>query len=212
MNVSYCDREDLVFVKADIGQYDRKSAIQSWVTSAGIVRKSANVGQAVSMVYRDGLELGSAQANSGAVDADGEWYYDDGNDILWLASTENPTTNHVTEIGTEVQTLQNEAIKRASDFIRAYVNKSILPRKGVNQTDATGDTYEEIITRSCAILAVSYLLRPQDRELADYYEKRVIDNETGMGFLDRVKRGEIKEWGRVLFLLLRRTHQALVLL
>ena len=55
-------------------------------------------------------------------------------------------------------------------------------------------TYEEIITRSCAILAVSYLIKPHDRDLSDYYEKQVVDKETGMGFLDRIKRGEIKLW------------------
>jgi len=194
MNTSYCDREDLVFAKADIGQYDRKSVIQSFVTYSGIVRRSANVGQAVSMVYRDGLELGDAQANSGAVDSDGEWYYDENADLLWLASTQNPVTNHTIEIGIDIKTLQNEAIARASDFIRAYVNKPILPRKGTNQTDATADTYEEIITRSCAFLAVSYLVSPRSREQGDYYESRVINPETGMGYLDRVKRGEIKLW------------------
>ena len=194
VSTSYCDREDLAFVKGDIGQYDRKSSIQNWVTSSGIIRKSAYVGQPVSMVYRDGLELGSAQASSGAVDTDGEWYYDSDEDVLWVASSNNPAVACVIEIGTDVATLQNEAIKRASDFIRSYVNKTILARSGTNQADATGDTYEEIITRSCAILAVSYLIKPHDRDLSDYYEKQVVDKETGMGFLDRIKRGEIKLW------------------
>ena len=194
MNVMYCNREDLVFVKADIGQYDRKAVIQNWVTSSGIIRKSSNVGQAVSMVYRDGLELGSAQASSGAVDSDGEWFYDNDADLLWLASTQNPTTNHTTEVGIDVKTLQEESIKRASDFIRAYINKPILPRKGTNQADATGDTYEEIITRCCAMLAVAYLVRGRDRELADYYESQVIDKIAGQGYLDKLKRGDVKLW------------------
>ena len=136
VSTSYCDREDLAFVKGDIGQYDRKSSIQNWVTSSGIIRKSANVGQPVSMVYRDGLELGSAQASSGAVDTDGEWYYDSDEDVLWVASSNNPAVACVIEIGTDVATLQNEAIKRASDFIRSYVNKTILARSGTNQADA----------------------------------------------------------------------------
>jgi len=194
MNVMYCDRSDLVFIKADIGSYDRKAVIQNWITSSGIVRKSANIGQAISVLYRDGLELGSTEANSGAVSDDGEWYYDENADVVWLASTQNPATNHVIEMGIDIKTLQEDAIQRSSDFIRAYINKPIMPRKGTSQADATGGAYEEIINRSCAILSASYLIRATNPEVANELEKQVIDNETGMGYLDRIKRGEIKLW------------------
>jgi hypothetical protein len=194
MNAKYCTRSDLVFIKADIGQYDRKASIQSCVTSSGDLRKSANIGQTISMLYRDGIELGSAQSSQGDVDSDGEWYYDSDADLLWLYSSLNPAVACVIELGIDITTLQNEAISRASDFIRAYINKTVLPRKGTNQADATASTYEEIITRSSAILAVSYLVRGRDRDLADYYEKQVVDKETGMGYLDRIKRGDIKLW------------------
>ena len=128
MNVKYCNRSDLVFIKGDIGQYDRKATIQNWITSSGSVRKSANIGQPISVLYRDGIELGSAQTSSGAVDSDGEWYYDNDADILWLHSNLNPSVACVVEMGIDVTELQNEAIARASDFIRAYINKSILPQ------------------------------------------------------------------------------------
>ena len=194
MNASYCNREDLVFAKGDIGQYDRKAAIQNWVTHSGIVRKASSVGQKVSMVYRDGLELGSAQSSLSDLNDDGEWYYDESADILYVASSSNLAVANVVEIGIDVATLQNEAIARASDFIRSYVNKPILPRKGTNQADATGDTYEEIITRSCALLAVSFLVKPHNHELGEQFEMQVIDRDSGQGYLDRVKRGEIKLW------------------
>ena len=194
MNASYCSRADLVFIKGDIGQYNNKMTVQNWVTDSGSLRKSANIGQVVSMVYRDGLELGDAQANQGAVDSDGEWYYDELADILWLYSTHNPVTNHNLEVGTDIKTLQEESIKRASDFIRAYVNKPVLPRMGTGQADATGDAYEEIITRCTAYLAVSYLIRNSSPDLADDYEFRVCSPDSSTGYLDRVKKGEIKLW------------------
>lgn len=194
MSTSYCNRADLTFVKADIGQYDGKMSLQNWVTHSGSLRKSANVGQTVSMLFRDGIELGTAQSSQGDVDADGEWYYDEDNDILWLYSTANPATAHHVEAGTDIGTLQNEAIKRASDFVRAFINKPILPRTGTGQADATGDTYEEIITRSTAMLAVSYLIRSSNPDVADDFEFKACNPETGTGYLDRVKRGEIKLW------------------
>ena len=195
MSVSYCTRQDLLFIKSDIGNYDRKMSLTQWTTYSGNVRSSANVGQYVGMLYRDGIELGSPQANVNSLSNDGHWYYSEDDDRLFLYSLSLPTSVHTVEVSWgDVKELQEEAIKRASDYIRAYLNKSIMPRKGTFSADATGDTYEEIIVRSTAMLAVSYLTRNVSPEYADDLEARVIDRETQMGLLDRVKRGEIKLW------------------
>lgn len=194
MNSSYCSREDLTFIKADIGNYDGKAVIQNWVAHSGNLWKSANVGQYVEMVFRDGLELGSAQSQQSDVDADGEWFFSETDDILWLFSTTSPATVNNIEIGRDAKTYQEESIKRASDFLRSYINKPVMARTGTGQADATGDTYEEIINRCTSILAVSYLIRGVDTQLADYYEQQVVNTETGQGYADRIKRGEIKLW------------------
>ena len=194
MNTSYCTREDLTFVKADIGNYDGKAVVKNWVTHSTNLYKSASVGQYIEMVYRDGIELGSAQSQQSDVTSDGEWYYSETEDILWLYSNTSPATVSNVEIGRDVKNYQEEAIKRASDFIRAYINKPIMARTGTGQADATGDTYEEIINRITSILAVSYLIRGVDTALADYYEMQVVNKETGQGYADRIKRGEIKLW------------------
>ena len=194
MTVSYCTREDLTFVKADIGNYDGKAIVKNWIAHSGDLWKSPAIGQYVEMVYRDGIELGSAQSAVGDLNTDGEWYFSETDDILWLYSNTSPSTVSNVEIGRDAKTYQEEAIKRASDFLRAYINKPIMPRTGTNQADATGDTYEEIINRCASILAVSYLIRGVDTALADYYEMQVVNKETGQGYADRIKRGEIKLW------------------
>ena len=194
MNTSYCTREDLTFIKSDIGNYDNKAVIQSWKAHSTNLYKSANVGQYVEMLYRDGFELGTAQSQQSDVDADGEWFYSETEDLLWLFSTTSPVTVNTVEIGRDVKTMQEESIKRASDFLRAYINKPIMARSGTGQADATGDTYEEIINRCTSILAVAYLVRGANTELADYYEQQVVNTETGQGYADRIKRGEIKLW------------------
>ena len=193
-STSFASRSDLSFYKPDIGQYDRKAVIKNWVTVSGSLRKSANVGQPVEMLYRDGIELGSAQANSGAVDSDGEWFYSETDDLLWLQSNLNPSVATVIEIGLDVKTSQDLAISKASDFIRAYCNKPITPRKGTYQADASGHAYEEIVQRATSLLAVSYLIRGIDEELADYYESKVYNPETDQGICDRIRKGEIKLW------------------
>lgn len=194
MTTSYCTREDLTFVKSDIGNYDGKAVIQGWVEHSSNLYKTANVGQYIEMLYRDGIELGSAQSQQSDVNADGEWYYSETEDLLWLYSTTSPATVSNIEVGRDVKTYQEEAIKRASDFLRAYINKPIMARTGTGQADATGDTYEEIINRCTSILAVAYLVRGANTELADYYEQQVVNTETGQGYADRIKRGEVKLW------------------
>ena len=193
-SVKFASRSDLSFYKPDIGQYDRKATVQNWVTVSGIVRKSANVGQPISVLYRDGEELGSAQSSAGAVDTDGEWHYDLDTDLLTLASSNNPAVACVIEVGLDVKTAQDLAISKASDFIRAYIDKPITPRKGTHQADASGHTYEEIIQRATCLLAISYLLRGIDDEQSDYYESKVYDIETGEGIADRIKKGCISLW------------------
>lgn len=195
MSVSYCTRQDLLFIKSDIGNYDRKMTLTNWTTYSGSVRSSANVGQYVGMLYRDGIELGSPQADLNSLDQDGEWFYSEADDRLFLYSINIPTLGHTVEVSWgDVTELQTESIKRASDLVRAYLGKNIMPRKGTFSQDATGDTYEEIIVRSTAMLAVAYLTRNISPEYADDLESRVIDRETQMGLLDRVKRGEIRLW------------------
>lgn len=280
MSVSYCDRADLLFVKPNIGNYQKKQLILGWSSLGNNFYRSDATGY-IDQLYKDGQELGASITESGisytdtGVDTDeaisqsdtsiltdtngatfidkgyfikidnekmlvtqytgstitverglfgteqtehtinadiyflnknhpstsdysrlneaNEWLYDPDTDSIFLYSTSNPETTMNIESGVDFKTMQNEAIKRASDFIRAYINKPILPRKGTNSADATGDTYEEIITRSTAYLSVSYLLRGENDEEADYYESKALNPEK-TGWLDMVKSGDIKLW------------------
>ena len=276
MSVSYCDRADLLFVKPNVGNYQKKNLILGWTSLGDSLSRSDATGY-IDTLYKDGKELGATVSESAVTYADAgvntdetfavgdttltlessggddsdivagqfirleetgekmliiaesgddltvarglfdtsqvqqsggadvyvgggllldqsnEWIYDAYTDALFMYSSTDPETTMNVESGTDFKTLQNEAIKRASDFIRAYINKPILPRKGTKSADATGDTYEEIITRSTAYLSVSYLLRGEDDEEADYYEAKALNPEK-TGWLDMVKSGDIKLW------------------
>ena len=276
MSVSYCDRADLLFVKPNVGNYQKKNLILGWTSLGNSLYRSDATGY-IDTLYKDGKELGATVSESAVTYADAgvntdetfaegdttltlesgggadndivvgqfirlassgekmliiaesgddltvvrglfdtsqtqqstnadvyvgggllldqanEWTYDAYTDALFMYSSTDPETTMNVESGTDFKTLQNEAIKRASDFIRAYINKPILPRKGTKSADATGDTYEEIITRSTAYLSVSYLLRGEDDEEADYYEAKALNPEK-TGWLDMVKSGDIKLW------------------
>ena len=276
MSVSYCDRADLLFVKPNVGNYQKKNLILGWTSLGNSLYRSDATGY-IDTLYKDGKELGATVSESAVTYADAgvntdetfavgdttltlessggddsdivagqfirleetgekmliiaesgddltvarglfdtsqvqqsggadvyvgggllldqsnEWIYDAYTDALFMYSSTDPETTMNVESGTDFKTMQNEAIKRASDFIRAYINKPILPRKGTKSADATGDTYEEIITRSTAYLSVSYLLRGEDDEEADYYEAKALNPEK-TGWLDMVKSGDIKLW------------------
>jgi len=59
---------------------------------------------------------------------------------------------------------------------------------------ATARDYEDIIIRCNAILACAYLVRPYDPDRADEIESQAYDREEELGYLDKIKRGEIRMW------------------
>jgi hypothetical protein len=195
---NYCNTTtDLTFVEPDIDQFDQKRVLrQSWQVDSGSRYVLYNAGY-TDQLFADGQDLGSAQASSGAVDTNGEWYYDSDTDALYYYDDTTAPNSRVMEAGRDWATLKTQAVNRASDFVRTYINKPIYPRKGTGVQSESARDYEDIIVRSTAILAVSYLIRPYDKERADEIERVAYDPESKNGYLDLIKDGRIALWNEV---------------
>lgn len=150
-----------------------------------------NVGY-VDLVFRDGVDLGAAQATAGAVDGnvDGEWYYDAATDRLYLASISNPDTSHLVEAGRDWAVLKTEAVNFASEMVRALAGKPILPLTGTGVQGEAARDYEAVIVDSTAALAVARIIRPYDFERAAQIASTVTNAEN-TGWLDKVRRGDV---------------------
>jgi len=189
--VAYCTENDVQSILPNIADYDRKRIIGNWSTYSGSTYQSGSTGS-VDMLYRDGLELGAAQSSLGDLNTDGEWFYDSSADVCYLYSTNDPATSHVIEGGKDYSTIMTEAINRASEMVDSIVGKPIYPKKGVGYQGQTTRDYDEVIILSTAGLTASLLVRPFDKDLADEIEGRWNNEETGLGMLQLIRRGDVK--------------------
>ncbi len=187
---------DLEFVIPDIQQFDRKIVLSGWLVYGSNIYYAGSTGT-VDTLFRDQFDLGDAEANLGALTEDGEWFYDSDTDVCYLYSLNNPLTHHTMEGGRNFTNLKNEAINRATEFVRSYINKPIYKRTGTGVQSPTARDYEDVVIRGTAILAASMMLMPYDPDRAMTLEKLVFDREEGTGYLDMIKRGEIRLWHEV---------------
>ena len=191
--VAYCNANDLQALLPSIGEYDRKFVVTGWAAEGtSNVYQCASVGD-VSLLYRDGIELTSEAnlSNLKANENNGEYFYDSALDIVYLFSTTSPITAHIMEKGKDFSDVQDEAINRASELVRSIVGKPIYPKKGTGYQDESLRDYDEVIILSTAGIAVSMMVSPYDRELANEIEKKYNDPETGLGYLQLIRSGEM---------------------
>ncbi|QDP47839.1 MAG: hypothetical protein Unbinned400contig1004_8 [Prokaryotic dsDNA virus sp.] len=189
---------DLEFVVPDIQAFDRKIPITGWIHHGDNVFKAGSTGT-VDTLFRDNFDLGDAQSSLSDVDTDGEWFYDTSTDTTYVHSSNNPMTHHIVEGGRDYSELKTEAIKRGAEFIRSYLGKPIYKRRGVGVQGSTTRDFEDIIIRCNAIIACAYLVRPYDPDRAEEIEKHAYDIDEESGYLDKIKRGEIRLWNETDF-------------
>lgn len=183
---------DLISVLPSLEKYDQKKLITDWAVHSGSVYYAQS--GYVSMLYQNGKELGSAESALIDVNANNEWYYDSSADITYLYNDANSPNEDRVESGVDWETLKERVNEEQAERIRSYLNRPILPRKGVGTKSASEREWDWIIIRSNALLTVSELIRPHDQELSEFLEKKVIDPEFEFGLLDRLKKGDYKLW------------------
>ena len=187
--------DDLQVVEPNLNSYNVRRALEGFIQSSGIVYTVGGTGY-VSQLFRDGAELGSAQASSGAVDSDSEWHYAEDTDLLTVASALDPATEHFYEAGLDWRTTKTTAVNSASSFVREFLNKPIRKFSGDEGTEE-GDSYQDIIVKCVSHLAVASIIKPYDFEKAMRIESVAYNEETNQGLLNLIKAGEIPLWDEV---------------
>ena len=197
---TYCnDTTDLWEVDPDIEVHDQKREIMGWVNTTGNYYVANDVG-VISALFADGEDLGNPEATLVAVNAEGEWFYDEDSDRVTYYSETSPITISM-QGGENWDTLKNRAIQRASEVVRSFINRSIPSRSGTGQQTADSRNYDWVITHSTAIIAVSLLMR--NKTMARELRKEAINPSwpdevgEGPGWLDMVKQGKIKLWNEI---------------
>ncbi len=187
-DVSYCVEADLRTILPNIADYDKKRVVSGWSSDSALVdRYKAGSTGTIDVLYKDGLELGTAESSLANVTSDDKWYYDSAADAVYYFNDGDDPNGLNVESGTDWATLVASAISKSSEITRAIVGKPIFKHRYGTRN------YDEVIVSGAAAMAVGRLVRPHDGDLADRLER--VYNYTGdefpKGMLQEVRDGKI---------------------
>ena len=202
-NFKYASISDLKKYFNRVNDFDSKLQIFPTLTSGNLhlFRDSGYV----DTLFLNGEELAAAQSTSGAVDSNGEWFYNENtNQVEYYNSSYSSTTinEQVFESGVDFTTFLNQALVDASLELHNYLDaRYSTPLEKNYQIDTdTLDTsigvsgsYDPIIIKTVCYIATANLIRAKEgaSEEADYYHS-LVTNPERTGLVDKLNDGIFK--------------------
>ena len=199
----YAGITDLTKYFNRVNDFDSKVQIYPTLTSGNLhlFRDSGYV----NTLFVNGEELAAAQSTSGAVDTNGEWFYNSAtNQVEYYNSNYSSTTinEQMFEAGLDFSTFLDQSLVDASLELHNYLDRRYstpLPKNNQIDTGTTIQTdnliaeYDPIIIKSVCYIAASNLIRAKEgaSEEADYYYA-LVTNPERTGIVDKLNDGLYK--------------------
>ena len=196
----YASISDLSNYFNKMGDFDSKIQIFPTLTSGSLhlFRDSGYV----DTLFINGEEQAAAQGTSGAVDSNGEWFYNSAtNQVEYYNSNYSSTTihNQIFEVGKDFTDYLNQQLVNASMELNNLLDSRYptpLPKNTqISESAASGLTaeYDALIIKATCYISASNLIRSKDpmSEEADYYYN-LVTNAERTGITDRLNAGEFK--------------------
>jgi hypothetical protein len=162
--MAYCTDRDLKDIYPSLDEFDTKTPLYGWVVHSSNLYRADNSGL-VTQLFANGQDLGSAQANSGEVNSNGEWFYESSLDATYYYNSATNPNDMLMESGDDWVTLKTRYISNAEKYLDSRLDGR-LPRKQFKDKDGN---YDYILVRTTALLACSFLIRASQptSEIAD---------------------------------------------
>ncbi|MAH45225.1 hypothetical protein CMI37_05315 [Candidatus Pacearchaeota archaeon] len=195
----YANQSDLEMYYPSYSQFDTKHQVFGWITTGTSNLYLARNTGLVTLLFADGEDLGDAEANSGVVNVNGEWYYDSALDTTYYFNDASSPADLVMEAGIDNATYFDQMLVNASMELNNLLDRRYAtPIPKYTQYDAntthisSAPEYDAIIIKSTCYLCAANLLRTNNnQEDADYYNN-LVSNMDGSGLIDRLNKGEYK--------------------
>ena len=158
-NIQYCTHRDIKDTYPAINDSgDAKRPIYGWETTGTSNLYLARDAGLVTQLFADGEDLGDAEANSGVVDTNGEWYYDSNLDTVYYFNSSTNPVDMLMESGDDYATLITRVAKRASRMIDSKIGYRVTD----TQIKDREGNYPDIIVRAASLQSVILLLTSED--------------------------------------------------
>ena len=192
---SYCNITTDLQAIADVAVFDRKRVLpNNWVESGTTSLYYLHNAGFCSAIFMDGAEQTPVSDTPNAM---GEWEYQASADRLDMfigGSSVADMNSRNWEESEDWATLKQKAVDESADEMRSYLNRPIYPIKNSTYQGAAERNYDFILVRINAILAVSNLALRTNPERAAEIRALAINDETGQGLLDKLRRHEYALW------------------
>ena len=113
----YCTHKELKRVFPQIDEFDTKSPIYGWEGSGTTNQYIARDSGLVTLLFANGEDLGAAEANSGAVTTNGEWFYDSTTDAVYYFNSVSNPNDLLMEAGEDFATMVTQFRTDASRYL-----------------------------------------------------------------------------------------------
>jgi hypothetical protein len=194
--MTYCVVADLQKYVSTIDSYDLKVELADFeFQSLGSDVFQLDDSGSVIIAYRNGVDLGAAAANVGAVSSDGDWFYDAALDrfTIKLGASDSPTDADIRlqrapETWADAKTY---AVQLGQSKVEQELDERFprpLPKVADNPT---GDDYDQAVVELNALYACVHLIKSSGSDDWLAVQNRIF-NEQETGILDRLNAGEIK--------------------
>ncbi len=200
-NFRYASVSDLTKYFNRVNDFDSKVQIFPTLTSGNLhlFRDSGYVSQ----LFVNGEELAAAQSTSGAVDSNGEWFYNsETNQVEYYNSNYSSTTinEQVFEAGVDFTAFLEQTLTDASLELHNYLDmRYSTPLEKAKQIDtdtatvSVAEEFDPIIIKATCYIATANLIRAKEgtSEEADYFYS-LVTNEERTGLIDKLNDGIYK--------------------
>ena len=153
--IEYCTDRQVQDVYS-ISQHDLKRRLYNWVDQGSNEYISYNTGL-VTVLFADGIDQGSAEANEAAVTEALEWFYDSAGDYVRIFHATNPNSM-IMEAGDDWATIKTRIRRKASRLIESRLDYR-MAREVVKDREGN---YPEIIIHATALQSVLLHLKSAD--------------------------------------------------
>ena len=153
---TYCTHRELKDVFPQVDSFDNKKALYGW-TEVTTNKYAAHNSGLTTQLFADGEDLGAAQSAHTDLNVEGEWFYNSAEDITYYYSASNPN-DKLMESGEEFSALITRITANASRYLDAKLDPN-LPKEQFKDKEGN---YDDIIVRTTALVAATFLIRSHD--------------------------------------------------
>ena len=195
----YASQSDLEMYYPNFSSYDAKRQILGWETTGTSNLYLARNSGLVTQLFVNGEDLGDAEANSGVVNVNGEWYYDSALDTIYYFNDASNPIDLLMEGGIDNATYFDQMLVNASMELNNLLDgryATPLPKVAQIDQNTASNTqakeYDAIVIKMTSYICVANILRAEGQtEEADYYYAQVTNGDR-TGMVDRLNAGEFK--------------------